>query len=90
MTKNADPVYLSLKQAAEQLGVSRSSITAYLKAGKLAAVEIAGRRVIEATALEGFERPEPSAKHATIRRYVLKSSSLTDDQKAAIIAILDA
>lgn len=70
MTAKTAPAveYVSLSQAAKDLGVFASSVSYYVKQGKLATVEVAGHRAVERTVLEAFVSARAIASSTTWHR----------------------
>lgn len=53
------PGYLSVKEVAQQIGVSERTVYGYLEAGKLAGARIGSMTVIKVESLKGYQRRPP-------------------------------
>lgn len=49
---------LSTGQVAERLGVSRNTVSLWIRQGRLRAILVGGKYVVDTSNLEDFERPQ--------------------------------
>ena len=63
------PGYLSVKEVAQQLGVSERTIYGYLEAGRLSGARIGSMTVIKAESLKGYRRRAPGRVRTRIPRW---------------------
>jgi excisionase family DNA binding protein len=70
--------FISVREAAQVLGVEPRSVTRYCASGRLKAARLLGRWIIPDDALAAFERPSNGRpRAATARATLLRGSRLT-------------